>query len=227
MAFKHKDIGGELTRTEWEANDAHEADGQTANDMLYFNGTHWIRATRATILSQLSGQAGADFSINTHKITNVVDPTANQDAATKKYIDDRDATREFFIPVTYGTEMSALYYFPAAYINAEDEVAYMSFFVPHDYSSIVEAVVMIIPAAGFTHRFNLYSDYGANGEVYSAHSEAALDVDVALTLGYIDELDVSGILSALAAGDYVGIKVLADGTNTPNVYVVGLRFKYS
>jgi len=33
--------------------------------------------------------SGADLSVNTHKITNVVDPTAAQDAATKNYVDNR------------------------------------------------------------------------------------------------------------------------------------------
>lgn len=32
--------------------------------------------------------SGADPSLNTHKLTNVVDPTSDQDAATKKYVDD-------------------------------------------------------------------------------------------------------------------------------------------
>lgn len=47
-----------------------------------------IKKTRAEILALLSGQAGADFALNTHKLTGVVDPTADQDAATKKYVDD-------------------------------------------------------------------------------------------------------------------------------------------
>lgn len=45
--------------------------------------------TRAEVMALLSGQAGADFALNTHKLTGVVDPTADQDAATKKYVDDR------------------------------------------------------------------------------------------------------------------------------------------
>ena len=49
-----------------------------------------IKKTRAEILALLSGQAAADVALNTHKLTGVVDPTANQDAATKKYVDDND-----------------------------------------------------------------------------------------------------------------------------------------
>ena len=51
--LKHADIGNELTKSEWEATTTHIANNQAANDMLYFNGTTWIRATTATILSLL------------------------------------------------------------------------------------------------------------------------------------------------------------------------------
>lgn len=79
------------TKDNWEDTAKHAADSQAANDMLYCDGTYWKRATRAAILALLSGQAGADFSMNTNKLTSVKDPTAAQDAATKKYIDDHAA----------------------------------------------------------------------------------------------------------------------------------------
>lgn len=43
-----------------------------------------IAKTRAEVLAILSGQAGAHFSMNSKKITNLLNPTADQDADTKK-----------------------------------------------------------------------------------------------------------------------------------------------
>ncbi len=43
--------------------------------------------TPANVMSDLSGAAAADFSMNTHKLTSVTDPSSNQDAATKAYVD--------------------------------------------------------------------------------------------------------------------------------------------
>ncbi len=49
------------------------------------NDPEW--KTPATIMADLSGQAAADFSMNTNKITLVTDPSSAQDAATKNYVD--------------------------------------------------------------------------------------------------------------------------------------------
>ena len=52
-----------------------------------------VGLTGAQVMAILSGQAGADFAMNTHKITGVVDPAANQDAATKNWVDAGFSTK--------------------------------------------------------------------------------------------------------------------------------------
>ena len=42
-------VAGGLTENEYEAIDEHIANNQVANDMLYYNGANWIRATATTI----------------------------------------------------------------------------------------------------------------------------------------------------------------------------------
>jgi parallel beta-helix repeat protein len=60
-----------------------------ANTFIYaVNDNTPVIKTRAEVMALLSGQAGADFALNTHKITGLVDPTTDQEAATKKYVDD-------------------------------------------------------------------------------------------------------------------------------------------
>lgn len=59
-----------------------------ANTFLYATSDNTPQVkTRAETMALLSGQASADFAMNTHKVTGVVDPTADQDAATKNYVD--------------------------------------------------------------------------------------------------------------------------------------------
>ncbi|MCK4240821.1 MAG: hypothetical protein KAX30_04300 [Candidatus Atribacteria bacterium] len=59
--------------------------------------------TGAEMLADLSGDAAADFSMNTHKITNVVNPAANQDVATKLYVDSVASGLEIKDPVRVAT----------------------------------------------------------------------------------------------------------------------------
>ena len=57
--LKHVDIGTQLTKTLWEAEDKHVFDGQAAGDIFYAaDGTHLTRLAKSTdgyILSLASG----------------------------------------------------------------------------------------------------------------------------------------------------------------------------
>lgn len=53
--FKHKDIGPELSRTEWEGVDTHEADGQQADDFIYYDSAAgcWKRLGKADVCGKI------------------------------------------------------------------------------------------------------------------------------------------------------------------------------
>ena len=59
-----------------------------ATDLTAFGRTWLGYADAAAALAGLSGQAGAEFLFNTQKVGGVVDPTTDQQVATKKYVDD-------------------------------------------------------------------------------------------------------------------------------------------
>lgn len=41
--LKHKDVGGSLSKAEWEATDAHVCNNEAQGDILYRDGTSWKR----------------------------------------------------------------------------------------------------------------------------------------------------------------------------------------
>lgn len=137
------------------------------------------------------------------------------------------ATKEFFVPVTSGTEMTIYGYIPVARCNAVNNKGGMAFRVPHDFSSIVTAeIVVICKATQAAARWDLGSDYGAAGETYNTHHEYDITTTYNVTYEVIEVIDISGILSSLAADDYVGVTI-SQKTDGHNFEVLGVHFKYS
>jgi len=136
-------------------------------------------------------------------------------------------TKEFFAPITYATHLIYHNYHPCAWVYGSTNEAAIELYIPHDFTSITAAVVVRAPRATATHRLNYFTFYGAQGEVTITHQGTLLDQDTAETEDIIYEQDISAMLTNLAAGDYAGIRVLGDTTNTPNDSIFGLRFKYS
>ena len=82
-------IAAAISAHEADAGDPHAAAGylkQSETDALY--------------LALTGGLMTGEIDMGSDKIVNVLDPTSNQDAATKKYVDDRDA---LFLPLGGGT----------------------------------------------------------------------------------------------------------------------------
>lgn len=67
------------------------------NDYAKFTANGLEGRSYSEVMSDLSGTAGADFSMNSKKITNVTDPSSNQDVATKKYVDDNVADLDYIV----------------------------------------------------------------------------------------------------------------------------------
>lgn len=138
------------------------------------------------------------------------------------------ATKEFFVPATYGDGThQAFVDYPVWYCGAVDKFAAVAFYVPADFNSITEAVFVGVPAnTQAAANYDIYSDYAAAGELYNAHSESDLASTYNVTINIMTEIDISGILSALAAGDYVGVRLMVKAVDH-YFLALGVRFKYS
>lgn len=141
------------------------------------------------------------------------------------------AGREIFYPVApylgAGAELSYDGTHPGMLIDGAAEWCITEFFVPADFTTITNSVVVVISKATATHRLNFDTNYAASGEDKDTHTGSAADVDTAMTDELIYEIDISSALASLAASDYVGVKVTGDDTNIPDVLVLGVRFKYT
>jgi len=137
------------------------------------------------------------------------------------------ATKEFFMPATDGTTRYNNDYFTGFQINAEDDYALIVFYVPQDFTSTTDAVVVIIPGSTSHQRFNIVTNYGAEGEDYDTNTDFIADIDTNLNIKKFYEIDVSDALDDLAAGDYVAVRIYGDAVDTPNSIILGVRFKYS
>lgn len=202
--FKHKDVGGSLSKTEWEATDVHTCSGEAQGDILYQDGTSWKRLVAGDDGQYLKTQGAAANPV----WAVVVSPT-----------------KEFFVPITTGGD--SLGDFLALGINNGPEHI-VNFFVPADFSSITNAVlVCVIDGNDATANIDITSDYAASGEAYNTNSESDTSSTYDMTANQIYELDCSGILSSLAAGDYVGIQADYTPDNGEDVFAIGFRFKYT
>lgn len=138
------------------------------------------------------------------------------------------ATLEFFVPVTSttGGTMTAKGDFPACSLD-NGHKAHIAFKVPHDFSSITSAEIIVIPGSTKADaNWDIYSDYGAVGQVYTTHSETRDDATYNITANQIIAIDIEPILQSLAADDYVGINLTVSEV-AATAYVLGIRFKYA
>jgi len=101
----------------------------------------------------------------------------------------------------------------------------MSFFAPHNFASIVKAALVFIPGStNGSADIDISSDYAAAGEAYTTHSESDSASTYSYTANQIFELDISGILSALSADDYIGLTTVFQ--DAENYGAIGIRFQY-
>jgi len=94
-----------------------DQDGVADNDFAKFTAAGLEGRSYAEVMADLSGQAGAAFSINSQKITSLSTPTGDNDAANKAYVDDAIAALTegivWYIPgaLATGTDMTVPFVF--------------------------------------------------------------------------------------------------------------------
>lgn len=117
--------------------------------------------------------------------------------------------------------------FAVARCAASNHFAYMSFFVPVDFVSLVSAAMIVIPRLTRPNGdWDIYADYGEVGQDYHIHEEFDNTTAYNVVAGTIFSVDISGILTGIAVGDKVGISLRQPQANH-DVDILGLFIIYS
>lgn len=190
-----------------EIDDADAAD----NDYAKFTANGLEGRDYSEVMGDLSGQASADFSMNTNQITNVVDPTLDQDAATKKYVDD---TVEYMYPV-WAEENSTLAAttYEWAYGNGASTPndGGITMYVPSGWTCTLVAMSLRLGSGTAT----------VEAVINGAVKGALANVAVAAGQGATND---SFTPVAISNGDYFNFRTTAAaGTSAPNVVTAWFR----
>jgi len=136
-------------------------------------------------------------------------------------------TKELWVPVTAGHDIATAGTKPVAICDAVPEQGAISFKVPHDFNSIVSAEIIVIPTATQAAAdWDIFSEYGAVGEVQNIHNETDNVSTYNVTSPNFTAVNIAGILSNLAADDYVGV-LIQQHTAGHNFYILGVRLRYA
>jgi len=137
-------------------------------------------------------------------------------------------TKEIFIPVTHNISgaMTFIDKYAVCRTDAAGEFCSMNFYVPDDFSSITEAVVVVaVRATQASANWDVFVSYAAVGQAHTTHAAEDSSSTYNVTAIQIFEIDISGELGSLAAGDYVGVRFM-NSTTGHDADVIGVRLKY-
>ena len=150
-----------------------------------------------------------------------------------KYLYDNRKGKVIWVPATYlmqaGSDRAIddVGYFPAAYMTTADDEAAVSFWCPSDFSAITEAYLLVIPkATQGSANWDTKANYAAVGEAYNTHSETNTASTYNVTDDQLFKVDVSDILTGLAADDFCGITIqIKDSAH--DAALIGFWMKYT
>ena len=114
-----------------------------------------------------------------------------------------------------------------------DMISRVTFAIPSGWSSVAQAVVVLVPGAGgsppISIRWAAWTNFGqiCANEAYTAHSDNIGVIDSPVTQNEIECLNIMGALTGIAAGDVVGLEFLRYGSDIndtvdDHVYLLGV-----
>lgn len=138
--------------------------------------------------------------------------------------------RELWVPVTWGSNDLGTGLLGAHWgtsLTGAGDVAGMEFRCPFDFLAIITAKIVVMPRVNdAAANWDIRAFYGAEGEQGDTHDESDNATTYNVTQNQLYGIDVSGILTNLAAGDVVALHVTL-GDAADDVSVLGFYLIYN
>jgi len=142
-------------------------------------------------------------------------------------------TKEEFYPSTHvaSGDVSVDGGYSGPDIDADDEYGYANCYIPKDYDSLEEIVLVFIAGATETPMyFDIHTDYGPPGILFSEHWEEVV-LHANTVLDRLQELNIYDAVDTrpLEPGDYLGVRVgrvAALPVSNTDILFLGVRIKY-
>lgn len=183
--------------------------------------------TPAQLLTDLSGAAGADFSLNSHKLTNVSDPSGAQDAMTLNYLTNT------YIPPAYtaATAPVGVPFFVSVSGVSMTSVAVTDLFtVPSGKTCIcllsVGQITSVTGAAISMPRVQIIESGAAGPMIQATVAQGTVTPTVGYALGNAIGSTATIPNKVCTAGNKVQVSVITSNTSTTCVASFGGIFLY-
>lgn len=137
--------------------------------------------------------------------------------------------REVWAQMNYTTgAWSAQLNYAAALLAVNGQRAGATFHVPDDYNGVITAEIVLIPITGGVNEdIDIQSTYAAPGEANNTHAEADAASTYNLTAGDMSSISITGIMTSIAAGDFIGVQIIDNVAGSDAKYVLGIRLVYA
>ena len=140
------------------------------------------------------------------------------------------AQQEVWSTVTHASVTGVIIFYGSyavARLPAAGDSAYISLRIPANFGAIVSFKCIVIPrATQVAADWDLVSNYAAEGEAYQTHAEADAVTTYNVTNNQVYGIDISGVATAIAAGDIFGLRINLNN-DAHDLDVVGLSLIYT
>lgn len=142
----------------------------------------------------------------------------------KKYVDDNATTKEIFVlPTISGLSQASVGNWRAFVVPSTSFITFV-WQIPNDFTTLSACAVLTLPDATETLQWDTDISTAAGGIIHSNDDRSVANDTLAVTVNLLTELDISDEMTSLVAGEYIAVQFSSD---TDNIRVLGLRFKYN